>query len=976
MATARRQRERGFTALEALVTVAIFTVVMLFAVTTFQGTHRMTRSATMQGDSQQSARLAVDILTKDLRALGYGVDLGLGQQCLVHASPYDVIFNANVTPVEENPTAPGFPLAMDPNQYPATVPAGGALYTPTVDFGTGAETIRYTLDSSGDGVIDAGDVGDDPEEATSNPRDYVLRKEVYGAAADNTNGGESVSVGLVRGPDADADGTLPQPLFTYWIDDDDDPFTAEVLHGDVDGDGVLSQSEIAAIGDVPASDLALVTRVIVTVTAEDGESSGRGGYRTRKLVSSVSFRNQIRRAGVITGTVFQDNDGDGVFDWHDEPPIPGTVVRLDTGTEFRTNEHGRYHFEVSPGIYSVTELDPAGYVSTTPNVATVDVLTGTTQTVDFGDRPGLGIGTIRAFVYSDDNLNGAPDGGERGLENVIVTLNTGLRDTTDANGNASFNVPVGAYTVVETDSSGWTSTTPNVVEVVLATEGDVGLVQFGDVVGGASGRIAGTVFLDDDQDGEFDVGETGIADVPIILSSGDSTVTNGDGGFSFTVAPGSYGIREYDLEGYSSSTPNNVLVTVAPDSTVEVFFGDLYDTSVNFTVVTVGTTDRALSIAAVDLGEDIKNDPDIILGTETAGTSNLHVWHNQRKNANTAIVSLFTATPTFSRNAGHAVQSMLATDLNADGHPDAITGLATNVTSNLLTWITQAVIPNEGVFGLTPAYSYQTGSATTVLALERVSSPTGGSAVVVGAGGATGGRAEIYLVATNGSFGRQATSDLLLDGDGALGDVTAIASGDFDGDGRPDLAIGQDEGNYAGRVSIFLAHELLPWTWYPATTLETWGSVLALEAVDMKEDNAGDLDLIVGTSMGASSGRVQLWHNDGRARFGDSGLPSDYVDAGGEVLAIGTTLLDPDVFPDVIAGLRTGPYAGALRVYRGTGFLPSDGTQISIPGSGEVSTLTIDDFNIDGLKDVAAGTRTAFSTGELVIYFGTTGGSL
>ena len=40
-----------------------------------------------------------------------------------------------------------------------------------------------------------------------NPRDYVLRKEIYGAMADNTNGGESVSVGLVRGPDPDPDGS-------------------------------------------------------------------------------------------------------------------------------------------------------------------------------------------------------------------------------------------------------------------------------------------------------------------------------------------------------------------------------------------------------------------------------------------------------------------------------------------------------------------------------------------------------------------------------------------------------------------------------------------------------------------------------------------------------------------------------------------------------------------------------------------------
>jgi hypothetical protein len=99
-------------------------------------------------------------------------------------------------------------------------------------------------------------------------------------------------------------------------------------------------------------------------------------------------------------------------------------------------------------------------------------------------------------------------------------------------------------------------------------------------------------------------------------------------------------------------------------------------------------------------------------------------------------------------------------------------------------------------------------------------------------------------------------------------------------------------------------------------------------------------------------------------------LRDDWIDAGGEVLSLGTALLDPDVFPDVIAGLRTTTYAGALHVYKGTGFLPSSGTAWSHSGSGEVVTLAVDDFNIDGRPDVAVGTRTAASTGALVVYFG------
>jgi hypothetical protein len=32
--------------------------------------------------------------------------------------------------------------------------------------------------------------------------------------------------------------------------------------------------------------------------------------------------------------------------------------------------------------------------------------------------------------------------------------------------------------------------------------------------------------------------------------------------------------------------------------------------------------------------------------------------------------------------------------------------------------------------------------------------------------------------------------------------------------------------------------------------------------------------------------------------------------------------------------------------------------------------MTVSDFNIDGLRDVAVGTRNAVNTGELVVYFG------
>jgi type II secretory pathway pseudopilin PulG len=969
---------RGFTALEALVSVLVLALLALVAVTTFQGSNRVARQATLHGDSQQSARMAVDVVSGDLRNAGYGLDHGQGQQALLHAGPWDIVFNANVTPSNDNPLVPAFPQAIDLGLSPIAIPTSGGPYIPPASFSTGAETITFSLDSDGDGAISTSDQGDDPEENTPNPNDYVLRKAVYGAQADGTNGGRGEPVALLRGPNPDSDGTLPMPLFSYWLDHDNDVSTPVILHGDTNGDGVLSQVEIAALTPVPQADLPLITRVAVTVTAEDGEAGGRPDYRSRTLTTSVAIRNSIRREGVIFGTVFVDDDQDGSFDPGSESGLPNVSVRLSTGAATVTDAMGSYTFEVSAGSYTVTEYDEPGYVSTTPNVVGVTVVTGGTHRADFGDRYGTGSGTILGTVYHDANQDAAFNAGEVGIEDVVITLHTGVSDTTDSNGEYSFLVPVGTYTVVETDSTGWGSTTSNTVEVILTTDGQEETVNFGDIPMAGSGTITGVVFLDLDQDGLRAVSESGIADVPIHLDAGDSTLTDGNGRFTFTVPVGVYKVFEYDLDGYTSTTTNTFVgVHVDADSTVELEFGDLFDSSLDFTVVTVGETERALSVMSADFHEDTKGDKDIVLGTQTSiGADNLHVWHNARKNSGTPITALFSSAPTFSRAAGPPVQSMITVDPNEDGVPDVFPGLDASVGTNLSLWITMTSGGDKGVLPTSPTNSFATNGGSSVLTVNRLTWPGwSAAAIVVGTHDASGqGHVEVWLRSAADSYAHLTSADIFADSRGSLGEVTAIATGDFTGDGYPDLALGQDLGAFGGRVTLFAADPATAWTWVELGILDPDGAVRTLAAADMMENDAGSLDLLVGTSLGSYYGTVELWLNDGTGVFGDPGDPdrirSDFVDPQGEVLALGVSRLDPDVFPDVIAGVRTNLYAGAVRVYRGIGYLPSTGSTWSHTGSGEAVTLTVDDFNLDARQDIAVGTRTAVSTGELVIYFG------
>jgi hypothetical protein len=186
---------------------------------------------------------------------------------------------------------------------------------------------------------------------------------------------------------------------------------------------------------------------------------------------------------LINGTVFNDANGNGVQD-AEEAGIAGVTVTLDGSDAYVTNAWGQYVFPVTvAGIHRVVETDPAGYRSTTPNEVNVDVSLGNIYQVDFGDTDNL---TDRANIYgtvfNDTNRNGTQDADEIGIAGVTVTLDNASVYSTNAFGQYTFQISEsGVRTVVETDPSGFSSTTPNEVstEVIL---GNSYVVNFGDAV--------------------------------------------------------------------------------------------------------------------------------------------------------------------------------------------------------------------------------------------------------------------------------------------------------------------------------------------------------------------------------------------------------------------------------------------------------------------------------------------------------------
>jgi beta propeller repeat protein len=167
------------------------------------------------------------------------------------------------------------------------------------------------------------------------------------------------------------------------------------------------------------------------------------------------------------------------------------------------------------------------------------------------DEPGLEGWTI----YLDANNNGELDEGENS------TL-------TDEEGNYSFTLPEGTYTVAEQLQAGWVQTLP--IQGSYTVSLDAGEVaedlDFGNQA--QPGEISGSKWHDLDGDGEKDVGEPTLEGWTIFLDANQngaldegelSTVTDAEGNYSFTNLPiGTYTVAEQLQPDWQPTNPVGV----------------------------------------------------------------------------------------------------------------------------------------------------------------------------------------------------------------------------------------------------------------------------------------------------------------------------------------------------------------------------------------------------------------------------------
>lgn len=209
-------------------------------------------------------------------------------------------------------------------------------------------------------------------------------------------------------------------------------------------------------------------------------------------------------------------------------------------------------------------------------VSSIRLSTGTLGThYDFGE---LLPPSLAGFVYVDANNNGIKDAGEAGIAGVALSL-TGMDDlgasvslvqTTAADGSYRFqNLRPGAYVVAETQpanyfdgldtagSAGGQVGNDVISSIVLGMGVTATQYNFGEL---PPGSLAGFVYLDSNNNGIKEYGESGIAGVTVKLiysvnmthTQTITTVTGSDGSYHFdNLPPGAYALQEVQPASYA-----------------------------------------------------------------------------------------------------------------------------------------------------------------------------------------------------------------------------------------------------------------------------------------------------------------------------------------------------------------------------------------------------------------------------------------
>ena len=343
-----------------------------------------------------------------------------------------------------------------------------------------------------------------------------------------------------------------------------------------------------------------------------------------------NFGNQAQT--LITGTVFEDFNGNGIQDFNDangngildpnefvERGTPGFRIYVDINENgildnddiepnTFSNTDGEYAIVgLLPGTYTLRLIpDTENFNSTTLTdlTITVDEFENSNLVIDFGQSPIVppaGFANISGIAFIDENGDGQADAGEPQLPDAVIYIDAndnGERDDgerfalTDQFGRYDIpNVSPGTYVIRQEPLPGFTdSTVPAPVTVTLIEGNNADFVNFANDPTGLPKAvlpvvsIGGIVFNDINGDGLLDPGENGIPGTTVFLDRNDNSILDNEertaitdslGVYDFDeLPPGTYTVRQVPPPGLFQTNQDPTLTLFAGDDANFVNFGN------------------------------------------------------------------------------------------------------------------------------------------------------------------------------------------------------------------------------------------------------------------------------------------------------------------------------------------------------------------------------------------------------------------
>src|SRR3990167_1537404 len=378
------------------------------------------------------------------------------------------------------------------------------------------------------------------------------------------------------------------------------------------------------------------------------------------------------------------------------------------------------------------------------------------------------------------------------------------------------------------------------------------------------------------------------------------------------------------------------------------------------------------SLTAGDFNADGKTDLAVGAYIYSSHTGRAYIFYNDGSIPTTAATAdvIFTGEAT----DNYFGYSLTAGDFNADGKTDLAVGARSYSSFTGRAYI----FYNDG--------SYPPGAATADVTLTGETSSSFGYSLASGdfnadgktdlAVGAASNRT--YIFYNDGSIPTTAaTADVIITGEAAS---SSIISGDFNADGKADLAVGASGfASNKGKTYIFYSQNGVVNTNQNITGEASSSFGVSLASGDFNAD--GKTDLAVGASgYSTNTGRVYLFYNDGAY---PAGAATADVTLTGETTNnyFGYSFAAGDWNADGKTDLAVGAYGyststGRAYIFYNDGSYPAGAATADVIITGEATenyfslSLASGDFNSDGKTDLAVGAFGYSSfTGRAYIFY-------